>query len=130
LRFQPEAASVPAVTRILIIEDDLAIQDLLRDVLRDGGYQLLFVHDLDHAAANVAPDVVITDLVDIDAYDSGRARESVHRVQQRYPGTPIVVCTAHADALEESDRLGAAAVLRKTFSIDALFDTVARLSAR
>ncbi|MDQ2912300.1 MAG: response regulator [Chloroflexota bacterium] len=118
------------VTHILVVEDDAATQDLLRQVLSEEGYELLFVERLEGAAANAAPDLVITDLVDLGRYESGRARASVLRVQERYPVTPIIVCTGYEQAAKEPDRLGAAAVLRKPFTIEALVQIVARLVAR
>jgi len=118
------------VTQILVIEDDRPIRDLFRDVLSDEGYDLLFVERLEHAAADADPDLVITDLAGIHGYESGLVRAFVHRVQERYPGRPIIVCTAYGQALDESDRLGAAAVLRKPFPIETLVETVARLVAR
>lgn len=130
LRLRTKAASLRNVTQILVIEDDRAIGDLLREVLGDEGYELRFVERLEHAAADAAPDLVITDLAGLHGYESGLARALVRRVQQRYPETPIIVCTAYAQAIEESDRLGAAAVLRKPFTIEALVQTVARLAAR
>ena len=75
----------------------------------------------------MAPKLIITDLVGLDRYESGRARASMRRIQERYPATPIVVCTGYEQAAEESDRLGAAAVLRKPFTIEELVKTVARL---
>ncbi len=130
LRLRPKAANVRHVTQILVIEDDRAIGDLLREVLGDEGYELLFVERLEHAAPDATPDVVIADLAGLHGYESGLARALVCRVQERYPETPIIVCTAYAQAMEESDRLGAAAVLCKPFTIDALVQTVARLAAR
>jgi CheY-like chemotaxis protein len=114
----------------LVIDDDRAILDILRDVLSDAGYEVLLVDDLDRVAADAAPDLVITDLVSLRGYDGRRARAAVHRVQERYPGIPIMVCTAHEQAMDESDRLGAAAVLAKPFTIEALIEIVARLAAR
>jgi DNA-binding NtrC family response regulator len=111
----------------LVIEDDGATRDLLRQVLSDEGYELLLVNRLEDTAANAAPGLVITDLVGLDRYDSGRARASVGRVQDRYPATPIIVCTGYEQAAEESDKLGAAAMLRKPFTIEALVRVVARL---
>ncbi|HEY8787438.1 MAG TPA: response regulator [Candidatus Limnocylindria bacterium] len=113
----------------MVIEDDGATRDLLRQVLSDEGYELLLVNRLEDAPAEVVPQLVMTDLVGLDRYESARARSSVRRVQERYPDTPIVVCTGYEQAAEESDELGAAAVLRKPFTIEALVQTVARLSA-
>jgi DNA-binding NtrC family response regulator len=97
-------------------------------VLSDEGYGLLFAERLEDVPADAAPGVVITDLVGLDRYETGRARASVRRVQERYPATPIVVCTGYEQAAEESDRLGAAAVLPKPFTIEALLQTVSRLA--
>lgn len=113
----------------MVIEDDGATQDLIRQVLSDEGYELLLVDRLEDAAADAAPELVITDLVDLDRYEGGRARASVRRVQERYPETPIIVCTGYEQAAKEPDRLRAAAVLRKPFTIEALIQVVARLAA-
>lgn len=120
---------MPHVTRILVIEDDRAIRDLFREVLGDEGYELLFVERLGHAGADQAPDLVITDLVGVRPYAGGPARALVRRIQKRLPSTPIIVCTAYEQAMEESDRLGAAAILIKPFTIEELVETAARVTA-
>lgn len=127
MRFGVTAASLRRISPILVIEDDGATRDLLRQVLSDEGYELLLVNRLEDAPADAVPQLVMTDLVGLDRYESARARSSVRRVQDRYPATPIVVCTGYEQAAEESDKLGAAAVLRKPFTIEALVQTVARL---
>jgi two-component system nitrogen regulation response regulator NtrX len=115
----------------LVIEDDPDIRDLLHEVLRDEGYELLFVDNVDREVANAAPDLVITNLAGLHrGYDGGLARASVRRVQERYPAIPIIVCTAKEEALKEPDRLGAAAVLRRPFAIETLIQTVTDLVSR
>jgi two-component system nitrogen regulation response regulator NtrX len=121
---------VRRVTHILVIDDDGATRDLLRQVLSDEGYELQLANRLEEAAADSVPDLVIADLVGLDRYESARAHAAVRRVQERFPAAPIIVCTGHEEAVEESDKLGAAAVLRKPFTIEALIGTVARLAAR
>ncbi len=130
LRATPQASTLPDITKILVIEDDRATQDLFRQVLGEEGYEILLADSLDDATAGAAPDLVITDLVGIDRYDSGAARASVGRVGERYPATPIIVCTAYEQARREFDRLGAQAMLPKPFTIEALIETVARLAPR
>lgn len=130
LRSWPIPASLPQVIQILVIEDDRPIADLLRQVLSDEGYQLVFFDDLDRAPADAAPDLIITDLAGLHGYERGLARAFVLRVQQRYPQTPIIVCTAYEQATAEVDQLGAAAVLRKPFMIEALIQTVANVASR
>lgn len=129
LRLRPKPASVRCITHILVIEDDRPISDLLREVLSDEGYELVLVDGLDRVPADTAPDLIITDLAGIHGYDSGLARALVRRVQQRFPEKPIIVCTAYGQAMEETDRLGASAVLHKPFPIEALIEVVARLAA-
>ena len=128
MRSGPKATSVRRITQILVIDDDGATRDLLRQVLGDEGHELLLVGRLEDAPADAAPDLVITDLVGLDRYESGRARAEVRRVQERYPAAPIIVCTGYEQAATASDKLGAAAVLPKPFTIEALVQTVARLA--
>jgi DNA-binding NtrC family response regulator len=129
LRSSPKAASLRLVTHILVIDDDGATRDLIRQVLSDEGYELLLADRLEEAAADAVPDLVITDLVGLDRYESARAHAAVRRVRDRYPAAPIIVCTGHEEAVEEPDKLGAAAVLRKPFTIEDLIRTVARIAA-
>jgi DNA-binding NtrC family response regulator len=126
----PEVGSLPRVTQILVIEDDRDIRNLIRQVLSDEGHDLMFVDGLDRAPQDLAPGLVVMDLVGLHPYESASARASVREVSLRYPMTPIIVCTAHEPALKELDRLGAAAVLPKPFGIDLLVQTVARLTAQ
>lgn len=114
----------------MVIEDDRPISDLLRQVLSDEGYAVVFIDDLDRAPADATPDLIITDLAGLHGYESGLARAFVLRVQQRYPETPIIVCTSYAQAMAESNQLGAAAVLQKPFMIEALIETVARVASK
>lgn len=114
---------------ILVIDDDRAIGELIRDVLREEGYDVSLVDDLESAAADVAPDLVITDLVGLHHYDTDAARAVLARVNERYPDIPLVVCTGHEQALREASRLGATAALRKPFALEALVKTVATVIA-
>ena len=117
------------MTQILVIDDDRAIGDLIRDVLHEEGHEIVLVDHLESAAADLAPDLVITDLVGLHHYDSALARLVLRRVQARYPDVPIIVCSGHEQALRESTRIGAAAVLRKPFTLEALVKMVAGVIA-
>jgi len=130
LRRAPEVGSLPRVAQILVIEDDRDIRNLIRQVLSDEGHDLTFVDGLDRAPQDLAPGLVIMDLVGLHPYESGNARALVRGVSLRYPTTPIIVCTAHEPALKEIDGLGASVVLPKPFAIDLLVQTVARLTAQ
>lgn len=118
------------MSHILVIDDDLAIGDLIRDVLREEGHEIVSVEHLERAAPDLAPDLVITDLVGVHGYDTDVARAVLTRVHERYPDVPIIVCTGHEQALRESAQLGAAAVVRKPFTLEALVKTVAEAIGR
>ena len=112
------------VTEILVIDDDRATGALIRDVLREEGHEITLVEHLESAAPELKPDLVITDLVGVYGYDTNAARAVVTRVRERYPEVPVVVCTGHEQALRESAEIGAAAVLRKPFPLEALVKIV------
>ena len=118
------------VSQIMVIDDDHAIGELIRAVLRDEGHEIVLVDHLDDAAADLTPVLVITDLVGLHHYDTALARLVLRRIQVRYPGVPIVVCTGHERALHESERLGAVAVVRKPFTLESLVRTVTQALAR
>jgi len=94
-------------------------------VLRDEGHEIMLVEHLESTAPDLTPDLVITDLVGLHGYDTTVARAVLTRVRVRYPDVPIIVCTGHEQALRESAQLGAAAVVRKPFTLEALVKTVA-----
>jgi len=129
LRPRREASTLPRIVQILVIDDDRATRDLFRQVLGDEGHELLLVSRLEESSADAEPDLVITDLVGLDRYDTARAHAAVRRIEERYPATPIVVCTGFEEAAEEPEKLGVAAVLRKPFTIEELVQVVARLAA-
>jgi DNA-binding NtrC family response regulator len=85
---------------------------------------------LDGAAADLSPDLVITDLVGLHGYDTESARAVLTRIHERYPDVPIIVCTGHERGLRESALLGAAAALRKPFTLEALVRAVENAIAR
>ena len=130
MRSEPAAPSVAQITQILVIDDDLATGSLIRELLAEEGYVLLLAEHPDGVPADAAPDLVITDLVGLNRYDSGPARALVRRLQERYPSTPIVVCTGYEEALGDLGRLDAVTVVAKPFTIEDLLRTVDQLTLR
>src|SRR5689334_14813375 len=112
---------------ILVLEDDPALQELLREVLADEGHLVIAADTLAGLldAMPTAPDLLISDmLVDLEpvALEAIRAvRTSADRA------VPAIICTAAAThvegAREQLEHLGAV-VLAKPFSIDTLIGTV------
>ncbi len=91
---------------------------------------VLLAEHPDRAPAGTAPDLIITDLVGLNRYDSGAAHSLVRRLQERYTSTPIVVCTGYEEALYDLGRLDTVTVLPKPFSIEDLLQTLTRLTLR
>ncbi|MGH2451286.1 MAG: response regulator [Candidatus Limnocylindria bacterium] len=111
------------MARVLVIDDDLVIAELIRATLAEAGHEPL----AGPAESHPQLDVIVTDLVVTEGYDGAAARSSIARLRSRFPGIPILVCTAHLDASHEPDRLGADAVIAKPFDLDDLVRTVEAL---
>ncbi len=107
------------MSRILVVEDEAAIAELVAINLRHAGYEVTVVGDADSALQSV--DRVLPDLVLLDWMlpgQSGLALAKSWRAQPRTKPLPIIMLTARAD---ESDKLagldgGADDYLTKPFS--------------
>lgn len=100
-----------------MIDDDLAIAELMRVVLEDAGVQVTVRHSGDELPAGPF-DRVVTDLLTMSAYDVADARDWILRLADRYPGVPVIVATAHPEAVGDGHRIGASRVLLKPFDVD------------
>jgi DNA-binding response OmpR family regulator len=88
------------MTTVLVVEDETEIARVVRDYLRDAGFEVIVVGDGDSALASVRsakPDLMVLDLglPKRDGLD-------VAREVRRWSSTPIVVLTARGD---EADRI-------------------------
>lgn len=106
-------------TRVLVIEDDSAIQEVLRYSLVQAGFDVQLVDSAEaalEAVAQVLPDVVLVDLMLPGMSGSAFARQL--RQNPRTRELPMIMVTARAD---ETDRvagleIGADDYLPKPFS--------------
>jgi DNA-binding NtrC family response regulator len=105
----------PALTRVLVIDDDVTLAELLRVLLEDAGYQVVISDGSDIPKG--AFDCVITDLVGVAVYSSEDARDWLLRVADRFPGVPLIVVTAHAEARDDP-ALAPRRVIMKPFDVD------------
>ncbi|MCC9076752.1 response regulator [Litorilinea aerophila] len=115
---------------ILVVEDNLAFLEVLRDVLEMEGYTV-------HVALNAAEghsliqgmrvDLLITDMLLPD----GNGADLIAALQERSPATKIVAMSAstfHRVGPEQAAQdLGVDRVLAKPFDLDTLLDLVAEL---
>jgi two-component system phosphate regulon response regulator PhoB len=107
------------MSRILVVEDEAAIAELVAINLRHAGYEVSVASDAESALQSV--DRVLPDLVLLDWMlpgQSGLALAKSWRAEQRTKALPIIMLTARA---EENDKLagldgGADDYLTKPFS--------------
>jgi CheY-like chemotaxis protein len=109
------------VALILVLDDDPVIADLIRMVLVDEGFEVSTAGALALVEEGLAPDVVVADLVLAGSYTKERAHETVRLLGEHFPGRPLVLVTAHADAVRD---LSVAEVVLKPFDVETLVSAV------
>ncbi|HVU50038.1 MAG TPA: response regulator [Polyangia bacterium] len=110
---------------VLLVEDDPDIRDIVQDVLEAEGYDVVpashgrqALEFLSGARESERPDLVILDMM-MPLVDGRHVLEAI-RNNQSLSSVPVVVMSAVA----HEKPAGAAAFLRKPFSLDTLFDAV------
>ena len=137
---QPDATgeSKP-VAKVLIVDGDRDISDLVRAILTDEGYAVECLYDYPGDAVMAAvgrsePDCVILDGETGRGGDYGGSWKDAASMHGRARRVPVIMFTAHVAASDEaeageSDRARAAAfaaVIRKPFDVDELVAAVAK----
>lgn len=116
------------MTRILVIDDDVTLAELMRVVLEDAGFTVaVTTNPCDLPSGRY--DCILTDLVTVGAYNVTDARDWLLRLADRYPGVPTLVATAHSEARRDEAALGATAVILKPFDVDMLTAAVRKLTS-
>jgi two-component system, OmpR family, alkaline phosphatase synthesis response regulator PhoP len=115
-RTSPAGCIMNTVHHVLVVDDEPAIVEIVRDYLTEGGYRVSTARSGDEALAqirSIRPDLIVLDLglPGLDGLD-------VTRTVRRSSGVPIIILTARTD---ETDRvvgleLGADDYLVKPFS--------------
>ena len=120
--------TVPRAARILVVEDDDNIRDLVDLVLSSAGYEVLTASD--GAAAlqvvgSVSPDLVLLDMrmPVMDGWEFARQ----YRARPE-PHAPIVVLTAARDAAQRAAEIHANGYLGKPFEVAELLTLVSHLA--
>ncbi|MCU0494886.1 MAG: response regulator [Chloroflexaceae bacterium] len=111
--------------RILVVDDEAPIADLIADVLGDEGYTVCTVHNGDDALASVSG--YQPDLIFLDSFIPGISGDELLLALRNQPNltqTPIVVMSASADAVALLARHGGTRTLMKPFNLDDLLNCV------
>lgn len=120
----------PRDARILVVEDDPSVRELIGWALEDEGLPAVAVADgraaIDwlskHRPAAVLLDI---DLPIVDGFGVAEALRVAHG-----PGVPVVVMTAGSRAAESARRIGARDFLAKPFDVDEMLNAVGRALGR
>ena len=94
------------MTTVLVIDDDQIIVDLLKMVVADAGHEVVIASAMDRIPQQIAPDLILTDLIPLKSYRRDLAQEWIRDLRSRYPRIPIVVVTAPS-SVKLLDRGGA-----------------------
>lgn len=110
--------------RILLVEDDPAIRQLVTDLLADAGYEVTAAstgrEGIDRATV-VRPDLILLDKLMPQGDGSWFAAEYARIGGRR---APIIALCAAREGPEWARSIGAAAFVLKPFDIDALLGTI------
>ena len=109
--------------QIVVLDDDEGIGQLLRTVLAEAGHAPLVAGSLEGIPVGTQADLVVTDLLPVQAYRREGAKSWIEVLRRRFRA-PIVIVTAHIAAVREPDALGADAIVAKPFDVEALLATI------
>jgi len=119
------------VNRILIVEDNPDLRELLADALSDAGYEVDSVSNGAEALTRAEawlPDAILLDLMLPIMTGAEFLRARLER--PFLARVPVMVLTAHPFYHRLLDGLGASLVVRKPYNLEELLDAVAALCAR
>lgn len=111
--------------KIVVIDDDRVMRDLLSIHLRNAGFEVLVAEDAvegGRAILRELPDLVVCDveMPYLDGYEFVKALKAHDATKD----IPVVFLTVRPDVQEHAAKIGAAAYLRKPVSADRLLEVV------
>jgi CheY-like chemotaxis protein len=113
--------------RVLVVDDDASIRELLATALEDDGYEVVPATNGQDALSVVErwrPDVIVLDLM-MPVMDGWTFAKRLRERDQ----IPIVVLSAANDLARHARTVGATDVISKPFDLDQLLPKVARAAA-
>lgn len=117
---------------VLVVEDDGDVRQAIAEVLSDCEYKALHASNGAEAlerlrTAPVQPCVILLDVMmpTMDGWQFRAAQQSDPAVKD----IPVVILTAHADAVAAADQMEAAGFLTKPVALDVLLGVVERFCA-
>ena len=116
--------------RVLVVEDDDDIREVMQDVLASEGFRVDVARDgfdaLDKLDVGVSPPVILLDMM-MPNMDG----ETFLKIMRDKPGlanAPVIIVSGNAAARDKALKLHAAACLVKPFELEELLSLVRRLT--
>ena len=126
-----ESFSTFSTKRVLVVDDESTIRELIREALGEAGYHV-------ETAANGAealevlrtssPHAIVLDLM-MPRLD-GHGFVELMRLNPRLASVPVLLVTAAYGAHEAAARIGASACVTKPFELDHLVEIVGKLAGQ
>jgi len=116
-------------SKILVVDDDVAIAEALSDLLQDEGYEVVRAGNGEEALATLHRDSAIR-LIILDLMMPGMDGASFRCAQKEDPALaviPVIIISAMNRAADAAALLGPAAVLTKPINVPTLLDRVGML---
>lgn len=116
-------------TKILIIDDEAPIRDVLSASLRDEGYQVFLAHDGEsglQALKEVQPDVAFLDIWMPGKYDG---MEVLNQARRDFPNVEFIMISGHGtiETAVKATKLGAWDFIEKPLSMDKILIGVSNI---
>ena len=119
-------------SRLLVVEDDETIAEVLVDVLADEGYDVRRATDGAQALQMLQewrPDVIILDLT-TPVVDGWTFRAEQLRLPAELARIPVIVLTGAYVAEHQTDVLAAEAIISKPFDLGEVLEAIGRACQR
>ncbi len=120
------------MARVLLIDDDAEVRDMVRKALRSAGHEVIVSEDGREGAKcfrKTPADVVITDMV----MPNEDGIETIKALKREFPDVRIIAMSggsARGGMLSAARHLGAVAVIEKPFTKTELLDAVEKALVR
>ncbi|WP_456342982.1 response regulator, partial [Thermovibrio sp.] len=107
--------------RVLVLEDEASLRDILALILEDFGYEVEEAGSLKEAREKLNEEEFDLALVDLRLPD-GSGMELVREIKRRSPETEVIIITAYAstETVKEAFELGVYDYVEKPFNINDL----------
>ena len=129
----PARRDVPGALRVLVVDDEPDVRELLEEYFRNNGLDVCSAADGESAVEAIAGDPTRFDLVITDLQLPGRdGLEVLRTARQLNPSCAVVILTGYASlhSAVEAVRLGAYDYLTKPFSLGQIEVMLRRLEER